>query len=432
MPALRPLLGALGDVVATGAGGKDFIAGLVSAGGFSRLLSGYLSHLAADPALVTDNAALQPVLAATLKQLSVKLPGIARNPEDIVGVLGAGLTEVVRNAPALLKEKIGDSPLLAAVVTALAEEVSVAGTPFFKRLAPATLLPSLYQAALRKIAADPSLVAGAGAHRELLRELVADVAGAVAKLEPAKIFSIETLRALAVHGIETLGRHPELLARNQPAAAGALAIVFKTGAAALADFRLTPDEIQQLAAAVLAAAAAHPGMARLDPEFAAVLPAFSDALLSGGLKGLLTPQTWRAALLGALDAVIAQPEFWKKLREGDLLQPLAKAVAAALGQGNGQLLAGQGFAEVLRAVMETVARRGRLLIEKKVSPADLGIVLSAAAAAAGLASGHGIDIRLLPRFLEHALSRFLQEPFSTADAAAVAAFIESSAATFTP
>jgi hypothetical protein len=288
----------------------------------------------------------------------------------------------------------------------------------------------LYRAALRKIAAEPALVTGAGANTQILREFVSDVALAIAELEPAGAFPMETLRALAAKGIETLGDHPELLAGNQAAAAGTLALVFKTGAAALKDLRLTQDDLASLAKAVLAMAAAHPGIARFDAKFAAVLPAFSSALLAGDLKSLLTPQAWRDSLLASLEAAVAHPAVWKGLRERDLLQPLATAIVSGLSRGDGLLLAGPAFAGTLQSLLLTVARRGRLLLEEKVSPGEVETIIRAAVAAAGLSGDPGIDLRSLPRFVEHALAEFLQKPFPAGDAAAVAAFISEAAETF--
>jgi hypothetical protein len=427
MPALKPLLGALADVSAESGGGRNLVAGIVSAGGFTRLLTGYLTRVAADPSFLTKDALVQKALAAGLNGLVAKLPRIAEEPGVLSGVIEAALGEAIRHVPALLEGKIGGNPLLATVLSTLAGEVSNSTEPFFKRLSPVNLLPAIYKTALQKIAADPALVTGAGGESAVLRELVRNVAAAVAELEPANVFSEESLRTLAAMGIEALGNHPELLAGNEAAATQTLGLVFRTGAAALKDLRLDREELIALAGAALETAAAHPAVAKADPAFAAVLPVISKALLDSDLKSLLTGESWRAAVLAGLNAVVSNPAVWKEFRDRDIVQPLAGAIVAALSGGNALLLTGPSFAATLQTVLTLAARRGSLLLEDTVSPADLGAVIAAAIAAAG-SGGAAVDAGTLPLFLERIMASYLKHPFATNDAARLRAFIDDAVA----
>ena len=61
--------------------------------------------------------------------------------------------------------------------------------------------------------------------------------------------------------------------------------------------------------------------------------------------------------------------------------------------------------------LEAVARRGRVLIEKKTTPVALATVLAAAVHGAESAIGDSVDGKTLPQFLEGVVLAFLAAPY---------------------
>lgn len=421
MPALRPLLGALAQVCREEpASGGGFVAGLVSAQGFSRFMSAYLNGVAADPGFLTRDRITQQVLAVTLREVAVRLPTLASDRQALLSVLEVTVAEAARHVPQLLERKdMQGRPVLTAALTLVVNEVNQSNQAFFRRIASGELLSALYRAALERVAVDPTLVLGSEAGDAALKQLVGQVAGALAVLEPIKAFSEEGLRHLASEAIQVLGNHPELLLRNSPAAATTLKQVFQAGAAAMKDLRITEAELLTLAQTALKTAAEHPAVVKWDSEFASLVPVVSEALLKTPLSDLLTAQAWGQILSKTLQAAVQHPAVWKKFRERDLVQPLATALVGVLTQANSPALLGPALSDTLPEMLVVAARYSKPLLEEFVKPEDLQTILISVVEVINRTQNLPADAVTLPAILKNALLIYLAAPFASEDDLAI-------------
>ncbi|MFY9608693.1 MAG: hypothetical protein WAU45_08785 [Blastocatellia bacterium] len=409
-PALKPLFAAIGDL--RDQLGDDFVARIISLDGFESLIGAYATHVAEDPSFITRNELAQKVLAATLKEVGLNLRQLTDDPKALFGVLEVGLTTAAANVSGILERKLGDKPLLAAVLTSLAKEIAASGQrhQVFAGIAHGQLVPALYKATLQAIAANPDKLFGPGKTDSFVAQLVSGVAGALSQQELAQVFTTETLQLLASKSLEVLSVHPELIARNNAFATRLVGAVLKAGAIAFAD-GLSTDDLLAVIEAAIKTASENVGLINMDDRLAAVLGAIGQSLAEANLRVVLTPDGRKDVLLAALQAIATNPTVWDRLQKKNLVQPIVQNVLAGLATDPSHLLSGPVLVYSIRSVLVVLALRGQQLIDGKVTADTIKQLMTRALDQANQEIGKSIDGENLPDYLRRIVSSYLKAPF---------------------
>jgi hypothetical protein len=409
-PAITPLFAALKDVREEL--GDDFVAEILSVDRFETLLSTSLTHVAQDPAFLTKDELAQQVLAATLKEVGHNVPQLTSDPRALLGVLEVGLTAMSDNVAGILDRTLAGKPLLAALLTALAQEVATHGPShqLFSSIADGAVLPAFYKAALQAIAVNPDLIAHQDTTKDFLTTLVSGMAEAVAAPELSTRLSPATLQRLACKSLELLCSQLQLSARATALATKALAAAFQASAMAVPDGSGT-DDLLTVAQAALKTASDHGALVEMNETLADVLISVGKALSEATMRTLLTPASRTDTLIAALQVVAANPTIWRGLREKDLVQPMVQGILQALSRDPAGLLSGPVLVDAIRRVLLTAARRGKRFIDREVNIDDLTYLSALALKRAEQENGRMIDGENLPTFLERVVSMYLKAPF---------------------
>jgi hypothetical protein len=411
-PALGPLFAALADVREDL--GDDFVASIISADGFERVLGTYLIHTARDPSFITRDEVLADVLGAVLTKIGTDLDEILRDPRALTGVFETALISAADHVPQILERKLDGRPLLATVLGSVAGAIANArsGDPLFDRIVDGRLLGEVYRSVLEAVAADPSLVGVESDADQLAARLISGLAGALSR-QDLRHLSTETLRELGIEGLRILAEHPRLAGSND-FATSVLGAAF-AAAARLLEAGARPEDLVEVAEAALAAAAENLALLSMDARLAAVLSEFGRQIAEAGLHATLGTESRKALLLAVLDAVIANPVIWDDFAEADLVRPLAEAVVAGLKNDPTRLVGGPVLVASLHRVLIAAARRGRRIVEQDVDTDQLRSLLAAALERARDEIGRSIDAETLPRFLERVILAFLESPTNIND-----------------
>lgn len=409
-PAFKPLLGAITDVrKEMAAGGDDFVASIVSADGFTRLVGTYLTHTAADPSFITRNVAFQAVLKDTMLKAAEVLPEVKRDPAILIGVLETALGSAAGNVSGILEKKFGQDKLLTVVLSSVAAETGRAAqnNDLIKQLKSGALIPALFKTTLDAVAANPALIKDAAGVDELSAKLVAGVASALAAYDPDKQSSREVAEALALNCLTILASEPSLLGKNQEFP-GAILTAVLSAAAATGKDGFSASDIESVAKAALKSAADNIGIVKMGDNYAAILKQAGETLAQTDFKQFNAPDT----LLAVVQAVAANPAVWSKFREKDLVKPLTEAVLAGLSDDPSGLLSKPRMIQAVQQSLQTLALRGDVLISQKISNQDVEMILKAALARAGNEAGKTVDGDNLVAMLDRVLVASLNQPVS--------------------
>jgi hypothetical protein len=409
-PVLNVLFAALADLRETE--GTDFVAQLLTRDGVHSLVSRCLIHSADHPALLHDQPLLRQSLVAMLRTAGSNLDGVLGQPRALAAVLEAGIAAAATEGIPLVDQRIGDQPLLAAVLkTALNETQRAAGEhTWFQTLADGQFFTSLYNVALRSVAYHPAALAKQAG---LDTHVAAFIAGCVRELASAKLqksLSLEQVRAVAVRALDQLAIHPEMLDARGVVATRVL------GAALLAVTHTTRNgftttDSLEITDAVVLTAANNPSLLDLNDRLQPVVSALADSLDDAQLASFTTAAVRKAAFLAGLNALATNARTWGNLAARDLAEPLVTAIIRALAVNPGGLLAGPALVSAFQQTLEAAARRGRAFIEARTTPGALEVVLTSALQSADAAVGESIDGKTLPVFLQRVVLAFLASPF---------------------
>jgi hypothetical protein len=410
-PWLQVLFDALGELQQDM--GADFVARLVTREGFTRLVGRCLVGAAARPGLRTDTPALKEALAAMLRATGENLEGILGDPGCLVGVLEAGLAAAAGAAPDLIAARLGGQPLLAVVLKAAAQEFEKAGEQrvLFRKLASGEFFTVLYQACLGGLAANPDALASQARLKRHVAILIAACADELSKKRLVDALSADTVRALAIRGLEVLGRQPEFLAAHGEFAARVIGATLTAAADALQN-GFTREDLLEITEAVVRAASTHLGLVEMDERLRGVLAALGLVLADAGLTKLTTGPGRKALFLAGWDAVAANPRVWTGFAERGLVEPLIGGVLRAWATDPSGLLSGPALVPAFRQTLLAAARRGRALLENQTTPKALEQMLTAALALANTELGASLDGETLPAFLQRVVLAFLAAPFA--------------------
>ena len=421
-PVLHALFDALGDV--QGDLGADFVAKLVSREGFTKLVGHLLIQTADQPGLLPDQPVLKEALAAMLRETGRNLDGILGDPQTLAGVLEAGLAAAAGAAVPLIGVKLGDQPLLAVVLAAVAQEFQKAGDQrvLFRELGNGEFFTALYRASLHSVAANPQALASQANLQQHVAVLIAACADELAQQPLADALSIGTLRALAVRSLEVLSEQPEFLAGHGEFAAKVIGAALAATSGALRHGFTTAD-LTEIADTIVRTAAANLGLVQMDDRLRVVLTALGQALGDAGLAKLTTAPGRKAVFFAGLEAVAANPQVWTGFAEKELVQPLVSGVLRALATDTTGLLAGPALVPVFRQVLLAAARRGQTLLSGQQFPSRIEQVLTAALRVAKTEIGVSLDAETLPLYLQRVVLAALTAPFPPASVAELEAWL---------
>lgn len=412
-PILQALFDALGDVQQEmGADGPEFVARLVTKGGFRKLVGRFLIQAADQPGLLPDTPVLKESLVAMLRVTGENLDGILGDPKAMVGVLEAGIAAAAGAAVTIIDEKVGGEPLLAVVLKAVATEFKTAGDEraLFRKIGNGELLTALYQASLRSVAANPDALASQAKLDKHVAALISAFAGELSKKKLIDALSMDTLRLLAVRALEVAANDPAFLGVHGEFAAKVVGAALAATGDALKD-GLTTDDLVEITEKTMLVASTNLNLVEMDDHLRAVLEALGATLADKGLSSLTSGRGRKELFYAGLQSISTNPRVWQGFAEKDLVEPLITGVISAFAGNPGSLLAGPALVPAFEQVLKAAASRGRALLENETTPAALESLLSAALDAADKEVGTAIDGENLPEFLRRVITAFLASPF---------------------
>jgi len=410
-PALDAFFAAVSDV--RGELGDDFILEIFNRVGLEKLISTYLVHVAEDPSFITNSDLAKKVLSETLRKLARELKNIQEDPRALLGVLETSITVAAANVDGILKKEIGEDTLITTVLVAVAREISASGGPdraLFKSIAKGELFSAIYKTVLQTISANPEKLAKDGDLDPFVARFVAGLAGTLSQQKLSDLQKPELIQILASRSLEILSTEPEFIIRNNEFAAKVVGAALAAGASLVKD-GLQAEDLVPLSHAAIKAAAGNIALIKMDDRFQAVIVSISKSLSEDRIRGLLSPKGRRDALVAAVHAIAANPRVWGDFEERDLILPLVEGLVQGLVSDPTNLLSGPVMVEAFRRSLIAAARRGKVLVEGKVTAGAIRELLLKVMQEVEIQIGKGIDGENLPEFLERVVLDFLKSPF---------------------
>lgn len=385
-PALVVLYSALGEVRSSK--GDDFAARIISAEGFTAVISSYFKVAATDPGFERllakaagadrlddkELAVVRGAFSATLTTLGENFEQVLRDPAALKAVLEAAITAAAANAAPLIRTLGDDRPVLAAVLEAVAGAVATRKA-LLDTLGNGELIGEIYRVSLEAVARTPDLD-GDG-----VASVVERIVGALSD-ELSKDSLKETIAALKQSRGEayvnrllsrTVGvfaEAPELVVGDNAYAKAVLGSVLGAGASLLKD-GLDVDDLIAIVQEGVRSAAGNLHLIEMDDTLRAMIGAFGQSVADGDLKAKFgTAENRKNALLVAIQAMATSPQVWAKFDERDLVVPVVNAVFEGLKTDPANILTGPAMVEGLRAVLHALNGRGLTLLEGLDKPAD--------------------------------------------------------------
>jgi hypothetical protein len=409
-PVLRTLFDALGEVQQEM--GADFVAKLITNDGFRSLASRFLIRAADQPGLLPGTPFLKETLASMLRVAGQNLDGILGDPKAIAGVLEAGIAAAAGAAISIIEKKLADEPLLAVVLKAVAAEFKNAGVKrvLFRKVGNGELFTALYQASLMSLAANPDAIASQAKLKKHVATLIAAFAEELSKKKPVDALSIETVRALAVRGLEVLSQEPAFLASHGELAASVLGGVLSLAASAQKD-GLTTADLLEIAGETVRLTSTRLNLLEMNDNLRAVLESIGLVLSDRGLSRLTTGRGRKELFFAAFESVSVNPRTWNGFAEKELAEPLVTGIIRAFAADPSGLLSGPALIPAFQQVLRAAASRGRALLDGATTPKAFQKILSGALGVADREIGTLIDGEVLPEFLRRVVLSFLAAPF---------------------
>lgn len=418
-PAVAALFGALTDL--REAKGDDFVASILTGSGFQGLVGTYLTKVAADPSFMEDAGKFRPILAATLKDLGENFEQVFKDPKALVGVLEVALTAAAGQAPELLGATIKGKPLLSAVLQSVLTEVEKKGSQdkLFKSVANGEILSGLFQATLGAVASNAGALSEQAKIDALSATLISGVAGVLSKKELSEVWSKKTLTQVVSKSLGVLAENSRTLGGGSEFASVVFAGVLRATASSVED-GLSPEDAADLLDAALQVAADNLALVTVSVPLEVLFESVGKQLSEKGVRSLMQPEARMEVILSSLAAVSQNPKIWSQFDESDLVEPVVSAVFSGLASDSTSLVTGRVMVEAVQSVLEAAARRGRALIDQKVSSDDLAKLLSMGLRKLDDEMGKGVDARSVPVYLTGLVEGFLKTPFDLVSISTIA------------
>ncbi len=429
-PALLVLYSALGDVrQKMGKDGDDFIAKIISAGGFQTVVSSYLATTARDPAFLEMLANLsgtkqldepkrklvREVFGATLITLGKDFQNILEDPVKLTGVLEAAITTAAANANGVIRVLGDEKPLLSVVLDAVAGRVA-SRKDLFDSMGSGELLGAMYKASLEAIAVNPKTIVTQLDVNKTVEMIVAGVAEELSRnslkttLEGLKNEKgLPLVSQLVSRGIQVLGDNPQVLVGNNAFGNAILGSVLEAGADLIRD-GLEVDDLMMVAQVGIKSAASNLEFAKMDDPLRTLLLTVGKSVSTGDVKAkLATTENRRDALLLLLQAVASNPKVWGEFSQRDMAQPLVTGILDGLTKDPTNLLTGPLMVEAFRQSLRGISRRGTLFLQQENVSREVEAVLAKTLEAADQEIGRSMTSEDIPEFLSRVLFTFLKD-----------------------
>jgi hypothetical protein len=422
-PAMTALYGAINDVRTKLKGdlGSDQKAQeeffqLIDSDGLKQVVNAFLTRVGEDPSLVTGSQHARKAISAVLLEMRGEALSVFSDKGARVRALEALIAVGADRVQGVLAPKEGQGqPFSAALLTAVAKSVGdhARGRGIADKISRGELLGDLYGVVLRAAAAH----AGALNVPKFGSDMVAALAGELAKVSPKAIKDEQTWNVLLGAALGVLGKHPAILAKNNVFASQVLAAALGAAAGAVSD-GLSIADAEVVLDAALSSAGEHAAISGFGDTAAAVLQIVAKAVADAELKELKQPAARKTLLLGAVAALNANPKVWGDTKARDALQPLVTSLIEVAGEGRRRNLLGeQSVVEVVRRLLLAASRRARVLADNPAVSADLRKLLLIALEAADADLGRHVAHEDVPALLERATQAFLKAPFAIVEAA---------------
>jgi hypothetical protein len=411
--ALKVFYGALTRVRKTlGRSGDDLAAAMISADGFEQFLVALTTEVARDPAFLIRDRVASDVVAAMLTRICRDYPLLLNDSKALLGVVEAGLGAAATSTATILDPGPGGSePLLSSLLAAILREVGTCAQKdaLVASIANGEVVPGLYRAALLAVATTPLKFAKVGEANRFAADLVNGMAKLLASQEMKALGSTSTLQLLAIETLRILSHHPRLLAGHNVFATSLLASVLQAGTVVMAD-GLEREDILEMADQALVAATANAALLRLETRLGEAILAAGRGIASANLQDQVDAKGRMAILNAALRAISVNPPVWSRLQEQKIVEPLVRGLLVSLKADGSGLLTGKRFVETASRLFHLLARRGQLLIEKKIDLPALQAFLTMTVKRLERELGRTIDGEAQPYLIEKIATAIIDAP----------------------
>ncbi len=410
---------------ATGApyNGDEFVAGLLTRGGFERLLASFMTNLANDPHFSATDNLLRQTIGTVLKEVAEALPdGLTRAEglqivEATVGVVAENLETRQR----LRYETGGKTYSIGGyVLTILLDEIGTAagGGALAAKIKDGSILGVLYEAVLKGFADRPDLIANSAGDDAATRAYIKDmVTGLLPILQDqpfGEAVSSKLLERIVAKSLAVTANHADILTGENGYAAKVVEAALRT-AAPLVSGGLTGDEITSIVDAAVGAAAANLNMVDMSDDLRPLAEAFAASLTAGSIADLRSRDQRIAVAKAFLVSLADNPKTWQRLSKAighgqtDVAKPVLEGLVAGIAAGGGDVLTGPIMQQAVQRSIGVALNQADLLIDRKMDEAvlqSLGHALTQSARDI-VAVTPGVGADMLPRLLQGALTGFL-------------------------
>ncbi|NIO07621.1 MAG: hypothetical protein GTO40_06280 [Deltaproteobacteria bacterium] len=447
-PALLVLYSALGDVrQQLEANGDDFVARIISAGGFQRVVSSYLTKPVTDPAFLemlahltgtdklheAERRLIREAFGATLITLGRDLPEIIEDPVKLTGVLEAAINSAAANASGVIRVLGDEQPLLKVVLHSVAAEVA-RRKDLFDTLASGELLGAIYKTSLATIAADPKTMINQlevnGAVQKIVIRLAEELSRNSLKTTLERLKDekgLPLVSQLISRSILVLGEYPKVLTSNNVFASAVMGSALNAGADLVRD-GLQVEDLMEVIREGIKSAASNIEFAKMNEPLRTLLTAVGASVSKGDLRTkLATPEIRRDVLLQMIRSVASNPKVWNDFGGKDIAQPLVTGILDGLTKDANHLLSGDATVEAFKQSLRAVSRRGNLLLQQGNVYDEVEAVLVKALEAADHEIGRTMTGEDIPDFLGRVLFTFFKDSLTLATAAGREKFEEARA-----
>ncbi len=410
---LKVLFAALNQLrESTGEEEKDLVSVIISADGFEKLMVAVATEAANNPSFLTRDQQAQDMLTLLLKRVAAEIPELKNDRKALTGLVQVSIGAATSTAAALLDSRAeGQQPLITDILVGVLRKVSDLGQSdqLVSQIISGDIIGPICQVALLAVSKDPRRFTASQQVADFTSGLVTGIAGIVGSQNLRSIWSDEVRRTLLTETLSVLGRYPGLLGSRHEFTLRLISSLYQAGAGAIAD-GLERRDLVELVEAVLQASSSNVALLKLDHRFTAAVESAGRAIAAVPLSSLIDKEGRKRLIKSSLQAIIANPVVWGKLQDNEMIEPLIKAMLAALTADRSGFISGSVFVDSAARMMQVMSRKGLLLFRNEVEITSLGSFLEMVVLKLEAETGLGVDGESLPHLLERATIAILDQP----------------------
>lgn len=400
--------------------GDEFVATLLTADGFARLMGATATRLGQDRHFAQTEDVLRKTIGAVLREIGEVLPDGEFSTSDGHRIFEAAIAVIAEDFENRSRPRadpnagLNGKTIAGFVLSILSEEIknAAAGGSLVDGFSRGTLFPDLYRAVLQGIAANPALVADTGKSREYIEAMVKSVATTLAQTPLNKTLDREMVERIVADSLLITAKHTTLLTRGDDYAAKILEAALITAAPLVKD-GITMAELRDIVDTAVRAAADNLSLADMSGNLRPVADAFAAALTNVGASTLRDSGGRIAFARVFLRSLSQNSKAWKYLSDRtetgqiDIIKPLIDGITMGIVDGQGGVFQGPHMVEALDRSLAAALIYSDRLADAKIDEPLLRAVIKSLLTSIEEQSNKGIRRELLPRFVEGALKAFL-------------------------